>query len=44
MCEVGAGNGTLAANVLDFMLERHPDIYSELRYTVLDVSKGLCER
>ncbi|QDZ22027.1 S-adenosyl-L-methionine-dependent methyltransferase [Chloropicon primus] len=44
VCEIGGGNGTLAANVLDYVRSRHPDLYERTKYTVVDVSKALCER
>ena len=44
ICEVGAGNGTLAANVLDYVLRKHPDLYQDVKYTALEVSKPLSKR
>lgn len=44
ICEVGGGNGTLAANVLDYVREASETVYETMSYTVLDVSKALCER
>ncbi|KAJ3017783.1 UNVERIFIED_CONTAM: hypothetical protein HDU68_011488, partial [Siphonaria sp. JEL0065] len=39
--EVGAGNGMLAKNILDFILERHPDLYKRTEYTIIEISSKL---
>jgi SAM-dependent MidA family methyltransferase len=44
ICEVGAGNGTLAANVLDYVSRKHPDLYQDMEYTALEVSKPLSKK
>jgi len=41
--EVGAGNGTLATNILDFIRERHPDVYERTRYRIIEISKALSD-
>ncbi|KAI8620606.1 S-adenosyl-L-methionine-dependent methyltransferase [Chytriomyces sp. MP71] len=39
--EIGAGNGTLAKNVLDFLQEHHPDVYVRTQYTIVEISAKL---
>ncbi|TPX36906.1 hypothetical protein SmJEL517_g00876 [Synchytrium microbalum] len=39
--EVGAGNGTLMMNILDYIRDRHPDIYVNTRYNVIEISAKL---
>ncbi|KAH7105997.1 DUF185-domain-containing protein [Auriculariales sp. MPI-PUGE-AT-0066] len=41
--EVGAGNGTLGTNILDFIRERYPDVYERTRYRIIEISKSLAE-
>jgi hypothetical protein len=36
--EIGAGNGTLMLNILDYLLEHEPEIYETCRYTVVEIS------
>ncbi|KZV93128.1 DUF185-domain-containing protein [Exidia glandulosa HHB12029] len=42
--EVGAGNGTLAANILDFLQERHPEVYERTRYRIIEISGALAKK
>ncbi|KAI8998382.1 S-adenosyl-L-methionine-dependent methyltransferase [Gaertneriomyces semiglobifer] len=42
--EVGAGNGTLMMNILDYLKERYPDIYQHTRYRIIEISPKLAER
>lgn len=41
--EVGAGNGTLMLNILDYIRERYPDIYRTAQYRVVEISSKLAE-
>lgn len=42
--EIGAGNGTLALNVLDFLREHYPDAYDRTQYHIVEISPRLAER
>lgn len=42
--EVGAGNGTLMLNVLDFIRETEPEIYKKTRYKIIEISGQLAKR
>lgn len=42
--EVGAGNGTLMLNILDYIAENRPEIYQKTRYNVIEISSKLAER
>lgn len=39
--ETGAGNGTLALNVLDFLKEAYPAVYERTRYHIIEISPHL---
>jgi len=39
--EIGAGNGTLAMNILDFLRENYPDVYDRTRYNIIEISGNL---
>ncbi|KAF8920847.1 DUF185-domain-containing protein [Mucidula mucida] len=39
--EIGAGNGTLALNILDYIRDEHPDVYERTRYTIVEISANL---
>ncbi len=39
--EIGAGNGTLALNVLDFLKEAYPAVYERTRYHIIEISPHL---
>lgn len=39
--EMGAGNGTLMLNVLDYLRLEHPEIYERTRYKIIEVSTAL---
>jgi hypothetical protein len=41
--EIGAGSGTLAADILDFLASRHPNVYKSVQYTTLEASPTLRE-
>jgi hypothetical protein len=42
--EMGAGNGTLMRNILDYVQEMDPKAYSSAQYTVIEISSQLAER
>ncbi|WP_342234488.1 SAM-dependent methyltransferase [Inquilinus sp. OTU3971] len=42
--EMGAGNGTLAQAILVTARHRHPELYSSVRYTIVERSEGLIRR
>ncbi|KAI5798988.1 S-adenosyl-L-methionine-dependent methyltransferase [Geopyxis carbonaria] len=39
--EMGAGNGTMMANVLDYIRETDPDVYARTKYKVIEISPHL---
>ncbi|KIY65116.1 DUF185-domain-containing protein [Cylindrobasidium torrendii FP15055 ss-10] len=39
--EIGAGNGTLARNVLDLLRDEYPEVYERTRYTIIEISENL---
>lgn len=39
--EMGAGNGTLMINVLDFIRLFHPEVYKRTKYKVIEISSSL---
>ncbi len=39
--EIGAGNGTLARDILDFLREEYPDVYERTRYNIIEISGNL---
>ncbi|KAJ3070158.1 hypothetical protein HDU98_006818 [Podochytrium sp. JEL0797] len=39
--EIGAGNGTLAKNMLDFIQQRFPNVYARTEYTIVEISSKL---
>ncbi|KAI8913925.1 S-adenosyl-L-methionine-dependent methyltransferase [Powellomyces hirtus] len=42
--EVGAGNGTLMVNILDYIKEHEPELYRRTRYRIIEISSKLAER
>lgn len=42
--ELGAGNGTLALNILDFLRAHYPEVYDRTRYNIIEISPRLAER
>ncbi|GBB94872.1 hypothetical protein RclHR1_02430013 [Rhizophagus clarus] len=42
--ELGAGNGTLMLNILDYIQKFEPAIYKKTRYRVVEISSMLAER
>ncbi|KAJ7210443.1 S-adenosyl-L-methionine-dependent methyltransferase [Mycena pura] len=39
--EIGAGNGTLAMNVLDYLRSNYPEVYDRTRYNIIEISENL---
>lgn len=39
--EMGAGNGTLMLNVLDYIRDVHPDVYERTQYKIIEISPAL---
>lgn len=39
--EMGAGNGTFMLNVLDYIRETDPDVYTRTRYKIIEISSSL---
>ncbi|KAJ3361201.1 hypothetical protein GGF31_002433 [Allomyces arbusculus] len=39
--EVGGGNGTLMANILDYLQRHAPEIYATARYSIIEISASL---
>ena len=39
--EIGAGNGTLAMDILDFLRDEYPDVYDRTRYNIIEISSSL---
>jgi putative S-adenosyl-L-methionine-dependent methyltransferase len=39
--EMGAGNGTLMLNVLDYLRAEHPEIYERTRFRIIEISDSL---
>lgn len=39
--EIGAGNGTLALDILDVLQEEYPDVYERTRYNIIEISESL---
>lgn len=39
--EMGAGNGTLMLNVLDYIRNFHPDVYDRTKFKVIEISSAL---
>ncbi|KAJ7576917.1 S-adenosyl-L-methionine-dependent methyltransferase [Mycena floridula] len=41
--EIGAGNGTLAMDILNFIQREHPEVYDRTRYVIVEISEGLAK-
>ena len=39
--ELGAGNGTLMMNILDFIRDFYPDVYERTKYKIIEISPAL---
>ncbi|KAI4286811.1 MAG: hypothetical protein L6R35_003935 [Caloplaca aegaea] len=42
--ELGAGNGTLMLNILDYIRDIHPEIYERTQFKVIEISSALAGR
>ncbi|RKP11050.1 S-adenosyl-L-methionine-dependent methyltransferase [Thamnocephalis sphaerospora] len=42
--EIGAGNGTLMLNVLDYLRDNEPAVYKRTQYRIIEISPKLAER
>ena len=41
--EIGAGNGTLALNILDYIRDVYPRVYERTRYNIVEISGSLAK-
>jgi len=41
--EIGAGNGTLALDILDLLQEEYPEVYDRTQYHIIEISKSLVQ-
>ena len=41
--EIGAGNGTLALNILDFIRDKYPEVYERTSYRIVEISGRLAK-
>ncbi|KAF1959142.1 DUF185-domain-containing protein [Byssothecium circinans] len=39
--EMGAGNGTMMLNILDYIRDMHPEVYERTRYKIIEISNQL---
>jgi len=39
--ELGAGNGTLMLNILDYIRDFHPDVYDRTKFKIIEISANL---
>ncbi|KAF2001165.1 DUF185-domain-containing protein [Amniculicola lignicola CBS 123094] len=39
--EMGAGNGTMMLNVLDYIRDMHPEVYERTKYRIIEISSAL---
>lgn len=39
--EIGAGNGTLMGDILDYIAEYEPEVYDRTRYRIVEISERL---
>ncbi|KAJ1912036.1 hypothetical protein H4219_005749 [Mycoemilia scoparia] len=44
MYEVGAGNGTLMMNIMDYLCENEPDLYVNCQYKIIEISGKLARQ
>ena len=42
--EMGGGNGTLMNNILDYIRDTQPDVYSRTRYNIIEISGNLASK
>lgn len=41
--EIGAGNGTLAMDILDLLQEAYPEVYDRTQYHIIEISESLVQ-
>lgn len=41
--EIGAGNGTLAMDILNYIREEYPEVYERTRYNTVEISENLAQ-
>lgn len=41
--EMGAGNGTLMQNILDYIYENEPEVYTRTKFKIIEISSSLAE-
>ncbi|MCA1928184.1 MAG: SAM-dependent methyltransferase, partial [Calditerrivibrio sp.] len=41
ICEMGAGSGMLANDILNYLKSKHPEIYQKTTYTIIEKSEYL---
>lgn len=41
---MGAGNGTLMMNILDYIQQNEPEVYQRTQYNIIEISGKLAER
>ncbi|KAK4940156.1 hypothetical protein LTR10_019691 [Elasticomyces elasticus] len=41
--ELGAGNGTLMRNILDWIFENEPEVYERTKFKIIEISKSLAD-
>jgi hypothetical protein len=41
--EMGAGNGTMMLNILDYIRDVHPDVYERTQYRIIEISSQLAQ-
>ena len=41
--ELGAGNGTLMLNILDYLEHHHPEVYSRTQFRIIEISPPLAQ-
>ncbi len=42
--EMGAGNGTLMVNIMEYLRQHAPHVYKQARYNIIEISQQLSER
>lgn len=41
--EMGAGNGTMMLNILDFIRDAHPEVYERTKFKIIEISSQLAD-
>lgn len=42
--EMGAGNGTMMRNIMQYVQKKRPDLFSSMKYNIIEISRQLTER